>query len=156
MHAAPGVHDWQVPVASQTAFVPHAVPGESDVPVSTHVSAPVAQEVVPVWHGLAGVQERPAVHATHDPEPLQTWFVPQLVPAAIGVAVSTQVSAPVAHDVVPWTQALGFEEHAWPAAQATHVPDPSQTWFVPQLDPAASGGPSTQTGPAVHDIVPLE
>ena len=43
------------------------------------------------------------MHATQVPAPSHTWFVPQDVPAGIGVVVFSQVSAPVAHEVVPVT-----------------------------------------------------
>ncbi len=58
---------------------------------------------------------------------------------ATGVAVSTQVSVPVEHEVVPWTHLFGFVEQASAAVQAPQTPEPLQTMFVPQLAPAASG-----------------
>jgi hypothetical protein len=40
------------------------------------------------------------VHTVHWPFALHTWLTPQLVPAVF-TAPSTQVCAPVAHDVMP-------------------------------------------------------
>jgi hypothetical protein len=72
------------------------------VVVSTQVWAPVEHEVVPRTHWFALVEQaRPGVHGLQTPDPLQTMFAPQPVPAASGVAVSTQVSVPVAHELTP-------------------------------------------------------
>jgi hypothetical protein len=46
------------------------------------------------------VQANPAVQAAHAPA-LQTWFVPQVVPSATFVELSTQTDVPVAQEVVP-------------------------------------------------------
>jgi len=46
------------------------------------------------------VQVWPAVHSVHWPLALQTWLVPHPLPAGLTVP-STQVGAPVAHDVTP-------------------------------------------------------
>jgi hypothetical protein len=58
---------------------------------------------------LLDVQERFAVHAMQAPVPLQTSSpaaTSQVVPAAMGVAVFSQVSPPVAQLVVPATHGL--------------------------------------------------
>jgi hypothetical protein len=75
------------------------------------------------------------------------------VPFASGVAVSRQVSAPVAHEVTPWRHAFALYEHAAPAVQAPQRPS-SQTWFVPHAVPSASGIPvSTQVcAPLSQDV----
>ena len=57
------------------------------------------------------MQARPGVQAVHWPLALQTWLVPQVVPADFGVP-SAQVCAPVEHDVVPVRQTPGFVEQA--------------------------------------------
>jgi len=96
------------------------------------------------------------VHAPQVPLPSQTLSVPQLVPAVLLVAPSTQVIAPVAHDVVPFLQALGLVVHALPAVHDTHVPEPLHTLSVPQLVPAALLLPSMHViAPVVHDVVPF-
>ena len=83
--------------------MPQLVPLRICVAVLTQVSTPVAHEVVPATHGLGLVEQPlPAVQALQTP-PLQTWFVPQVVPLGIGVAVSTHSSCPVVHEVEPWT-----------------------------------------------------
>jgi hypothetical protein len=82
--------------------------GSGTAGLSTHVSAPVEQEVSPVRQKVGFVvQTRPAVQAMQPPVPLQTWFTPQRVPPGFGVAVFSQVSEPVAQDVTPSTH--GFE-----------------------------------------------
>ncbi len=152
VQASPAVHATHAPAPSQTRFVPQLVPAAIGGP-STQ-TGPVAQDIVPVSLHAVGVHAAPRVQARHAPVGSHTMFVPQLVPAVASAPVSTQVWAPVAHEVVPtWHGSAGVQ--ASPAVHATHAPAPSQTWSVPQLVPAAIGGPSTQTGPAVHDIVPV-
>jgi hypothetical protein len=86
--AVQGLHD----PLKQTRFVPHVVPSGMFAAVSMQVSTPVAHEVVPATHGLGFVaQALPAVHALQTPS-LQTWFVPQVVPFGMGVAVSRHSS----------------------------------------------------------------
>ena len=123
----------------QSPPIEHVVPMLATfVAVSTQAWAPVAQEVTPWTHWLGFVEQaRPAVQAAHVPDPLQTRFVPQLVPAAMGVVESAQVCAPVAHEVVPCTHWFGLVEQARPAVQPVHTPADVQTRFVPQLVPAA-------------------
>ena len=85
---------------------------------------------------------------------MQTRFVPQLAPGAL-LPPSTQVSAPVAHEVVPALHAFGLPEQAWPAVHEMHPPEPSQTMLVPQPVPADLFVPSTQACPPdAHDVVP--
>jgi hypothetical protein len=147
----PAVHATHAPPL-QTWFTPQVVPFGIGVAVLMQTDCPVAQEVVPSTQlfGLS-VQAVPAVHAMHV-ELKQTWFNPQLVPFAIGVAVSTQVSCPVEQSVVPATHGFGFVEQTVPAVQATHVPV-KQTWFVPQTVPFASDAPvSVQTSNPVSHV----
>ena len=108
------------------------------------------QEVTPVRQASGfGSQASPAVHDAQMPA-LQTWFTPQVVPFAMGVAVSMQRSKPVEQSLVPWTQLFGFVEHATPAVQALQVPSP-QTWFVPHDVPFATNAPvSVQTSNPVR------
>jgi hypothetical protein len=117
---------------------------------------PVVQEVRLWVHAPAAVQSSPATHEVQTPVPLQTWSVPQEVPAASGVAVSTQVDAPLAQEVVPTRQEVGFPSQASPAVQALHAP-PLQTWSVPQVVPFGSGiAVLTHTRvPVAHEVTPV-
>src|SRR5689334_9969404 len=116
--------------------VPQLVPGVLLVP-STHAIAPDMQDVVPFLQTLVlPLQALPAVQVTQAPEPLQTWLVPQLVPAILLVS-STQVMAPVVQDVVPFLQAVGLVVQALPAVHETQLPEPLQTMLAPQLAPGA-------------------
>jgi hypothetical protein len=115
---------------------------------SMQVDAPVVQEVMPFRQtdGLV-VQAEPAVHATQVPLPLQTWLVPQVVPAAV-FPVSRQRGAPIAQSTTPVLHgAPGFMLHAWPAMHATHCPLPLQTMPEPHATPAPAVSPSTQPPP---------
>jgi hypothetical protein len=145
---APPLHTW---------FVPQVVPFGSGVAVVSHVSTPVAQEVAPVWHGSGSVSHAtPAVQLAQAP-PLQTRFVPQTSPFGSGTAaLSTHVSAPVAHEVSPVRQKVGFVVQSSPAVQAMQVPLPLQTWFVPQTRPADFGVAvfSQVSEPVAHDVTP--
>ena len=153
----PAVQAPQTPEPLQTMFVPQLVPADL-LPASMHVIAPVVQDVVPFLQAAPGfvVQLLPAVHVPHAPEPLQTMFVPQAVPAAL-LLPSTHVIAPVVQDVVPFRQAaFGFVVHVLPAVHAPQTPEPLQTMFVPQLVPAALLVPLMQViEPVVQDVVPF-
>jgi hypothetical protein len=48
---------------------------------------------------------------------------------------------------------LGLGEQGPPAVQATQVPEPLQTMFVPQLTPGLLSVPSTQTGAPVEQAI---
>ena len=135
-------------------LVPQLVPGAL-LPPSTQVIAPVAQDVVP-FRQMFGfvVHALPAVHAPQTPLLLQTMLVPQLAPGALRPP-SMQVMTPVAQDVVPFRQMLGFVVHALPAVQAPHMPL-LQTTFVPHGVPLATFPVSAQTGtPVTHEVVPV-
>jgi hypothetical protein len=100
-HDAPVVHAPQAPL-SQTSFVPQEVPLRRVLPRSVHVETPVAQEVVPPWHGLAGVHETLAAQTVHAPLS-QTWpeeHVP-LVPLGRLVSVSVHTETPPEQVVEP-------------------------------------------------------
>jgi hypothetical protein len=112
-------------------------------PLATHWGDPVEQEVAPFWQGLLGWQDVPAVQVLQVPAPLQTMFVPQLVPADL-LVLATHWDDPVEQDVVPfWQGLLGWQDV--PAVQAVQFPLPSQTWLVPQLAPAGWFPLATQT-----------
>jgi uncharacterized membrane protein YvlD (DUF360 family) len=133
----PAVQALHVPPL-QTRFVPQLVPLGICVAALTQVSTPVAHEVMPVTQLFGFVEQaRAAVQALQRPL-LQTWFVPQVVPFGMFVVVLTQVSMPVAHEVMPVTQLFGFVEQARAAVQALQTP-PLQTWFVPHVVPFGMG-----------------
>jgi hypothetical protein len=73
---------------------------------------------------------------THVPA-LQVWPVPQDVPFAAFTNGPEQVG-PVVHDSVPVWQGFVGDVQVAPAVQEVHVPEPSQTWFVPHEVPAAA------------------
>ena len=134
VHALPTVQATQVPVPLQTRSVPQLVPAVL-LPLSTHVCAPDAQDVVPVLQtpGLV-VHAVPAVHGPQVPL-LHTWFVPHDVPFAL-FPISAQTGTPVTHEVVPTLHAFACVQAA-PGVHAPHTPLALQTMFVPQLVPAA-------------------
>jgi hypothetical protein len=126
VQAWPAAQATQAPLPSQTMSAPQADPAER-LPKSRQTWAPVAQLVTPVLHAVGLVEQLAfAVHATQVPEPLQTMFVPQLVPPGLSTP-SVQVWAPVAHDVVPVLHGFALPAHGCPPAQATHAPLPSHT-----------------------------
>ena len=94
-----------------------------------------------------------AVQAMQVPALLQTMFTPQLVPPGLLLS-STQVWAPVEHDVVPVLHGPGFVAHDCPAAHATHVALPLQTMPTPQLVPGARSAPFAQVVMVPQLVVP--
>jgi hypothetical protein len=155
VHGSPAAQAMQLPALLQTLSVPQLLPGVL-LPASTQVVAPVAQDVVPSLHALGfPEQSLPAVHDPHIPDPLQTMFVPQLVPAVL-LPPSRHVITPVAQDVVPFLQGFGLLAQLLPAVQAPHIPDPLQTMFVPQLVPAALLPASMHViAPVEQDVMPF-
>jgi len=101
LHPAPAVHETQLPELLQTMLVPQLVPAALFVS-STHVCTPVEHEMTPFLHAELGfvAHDWPAVHSVHWPFALKTWLTPQPVPAAL-TAPSTQVGAPLMHEVTP-------------------------------------------------------
>jgi hypothetical protein len=69
------------------------------------------------------LQASPAVQDAHEP-PLQTWFVPHVVPFATS-PVSTHTGAPLAHWIAPVLQSDGVQ--AAPSVQAMQPPVPLHT-----------------------------
>jgi hypothetical protein len=153
---APAVQATQTPEPLQTMFVPQLTPGPLLVP-STQVMLPLVQEVMPFLHAVGLVEQLlPLVHATQTPEPLQTMFVPQLTPGDLLVVSSTQVDAPVRHEVTPFLQVFGLVPQLIPAVHETHVPEPLQTMLVPQFAPAVFADPFTHVDdPVEQDAMPL-
>jgi hypothetical protein len=118
--------------------------------------APVVHEVVPFLQMLGlVVQAEPVVQAMQPPEPLQTWLVPQVVPAAL-LPLSMQVMAPVVHEVAPVRQTPGLVVQAEPDVHATQVPEPLQTMLVPHDTPGDRLVSSTQVcAPVEQDVRPF-
>ncbi len=135
VHGAPTVQEAQAP-ALHTWFVPQLVPSARNVR-SVQTGAPELHSMVAVAsHGFVEVQVAPWVQLLQTPAGEQTWFVPQLVPAAKKVR-SVHTGAPELHSRVA-VAAQGFVEvQAVPWAQEVQAPADEQTWFVPQLVPAA-------------------
>ena len=132
----PAVQAVQRP-ALQTLFVPQVLPLDRFFPVSEQVIAG-EQLIAPAWQGFAaGVQVMFRVHGEQVPS-AQTMLAPQVVPLA-ALADSVQTGAPVSQVMVPVRQGLPLIGQVIPAWQATQVPAPSHTLFVPQPVPAAAG-----------------
>jgi hypothetical protein len=150
VHDVPATHAPQFPLL-QTSPVPHAVPLATAVVVATQVSWPVLHEVVPVKHWFEGVHAVPAMHEIQFP-PLQTSFVPHVVPLATGVVVATQLDTPVLHDVAPIKHRFDGL-HGVPATHETQLPL-SQTSFVPHTVPLPALPVAAQVCcPEAHDVV---
>jgi hypothetical protein len=117
---------------------------------------PVTHDVTPFRQtdGLV-VHAVPAVHDTQMPVPLHTWFVPQVVPAAV-LPASRQRGAPIEQSMTPVLHgAPGFIAQALPDSHITHWPLPLHTMFEPQAMPALALSPSMQPEPAdAHDTMP--
>ena len=87
---------------------------------------------MPTLHGSVGVQDVPATHDAQVPVPLQTWSLPQDVPAGAFIWLHTGV--PVPQEIVPGLHGV---PHDVPATHDTQLPSESQTWPDPQTVPAA-------------------
>ena len=125
MQTLPAVHAVHVPL-SQTSLVPHEVPFATFIPLSVHTGTPPGQEMVPVWHGLAGGQAAPAMHVPQTP-PMQD--PPGHVVPSGRLPVALHTSTPVEQSLVPvWHGLLGAQ--LFPATHVLHVPL-SQTMMVP-------------------------
>jgi hypothetical protein len=100
---------------------------------------------------LPVVHELPTVQPVQVP-PLQTWFVPQVVPSGT-LPVSVHTGDPVVQEMAPAWQGLGSVQAA-PVVHATHAPAALQTWFVAQLVPAGWNVPvPVQVGPLAHEVM---
>ena len=137
--------------ALHTLLFPHEVPSAT-FPVSAQTEVPVAHDVAPVRHAVAGVQVMPAVQLPQVP-PLHTLLFPHEVPSAT-FPVSAQTEVPVAHDVAPVRHAFAGVQVV-PAVQDPQTP-PLQTLFVPQEVPSAAFPVSAQTDiPVPHEVAPV-
>jgi len=135
----------QAPLPSHTMPTPQLVPAVLLAPSVQVVALPL-QVVLPCLHGLGlPVQLWFATHAPQKPLPSHICPPVQVAVAGLGVP-STQVDAPVKHEVTPFRQIDGLVVHADPAVHATQVPVPLHTRFVPQVVPAAVLPESRQRG----------
>jgi hypothetical protein len=102
------------------------------------------------------VQLCPSVQVPQKPLPSHTLLAPQEVPAVTLPAPSTQVAAPVVHELMPVLHTDGLVVHVVPAVQATQVPEPLQTMLVPQPVPGALlvSSPHVCT-PVMHELMPF-
>lgn len=114
--------------ATQTPAPSHTPPGQFvpalAEPVALQSGVPVEHEVVPVWHGLLGVQLTPAVHPLQRPAPSQT-------PPAHGkpldaLLANVHTGIPVSHRMLPIVQGFPVAQDI-PVLHAMHVPLPSHT-----------------------------
>ena len=152
------MHPTQVEVLSHTRLVPQLVPAGFWVP-SMQTGEPLVHTVVPFLQAALPFvpHAAPTVHATQLPEPLHTWFEPHEVPGLTFIAESTQVDAPVAHEVTPTLQAVGLPPQGWPAVHDTQALAALQTRFAPQEVPTALALPSRQVVvPVAHEVTPLK
>jgi hypothetical protein len=126
----------------------------SALPVSLQAGAPVEQDSAPAWQRLAGAHDAFAAQAAQAPAPSQTWFVPQVWPAATGF-VAVHTGRPVEQSVSPCTHFPWVGVQAWPATQAPHTPE-WQTRPVPHEVPSESvAAVAAQTGwPVPHVRLP--
>lgn len=157
VHPLPATHAMQLPLPLQTCPAPHGVPPSTASGPSTQTAAPVEQAMTPRRHAFPfPEQPAPAEQPRQVPAPSHTKLAPHVVPAGRSAAPFTHACAPVAHDVTPALQGLGFDAHAWPALQATQAPLPSHTNPGPQPVPAGTfAGESTQAcAPPPHEVTP--
>lgn len=164
MHGAPGfdvqacdaTQAPQLPLPSHTCPAPHIVPAALLVP-STHCEAPVEQLVMPFLQPEVGfvVHAMFATHVTQLPPGLQTWFMPQLVPAA-RFPESTQACTPVVHAVTPVLQPeFGFVVQVVPATHVTQLPAALHTRSGPHVLPGVTFVESTQrVAPVLQSVTP--
>jgi hypothetical protein len=115
---------------------------------------PLLQAMVPYWHWLVGWQLWPTVQAMQLPLLLQTWLVPQLVPAVL-LVVALQTGVPVLQEIEPFWQGLvGWQ--LWPEVHEMQLALLLQTMLVPQLVPAVLLVVALQTGaPVAQEIEPF-
>lgn len=155
VHAAAATQAPQFPLASHTWLVPHVVPAGLLLP-SMHASVPLLQLVTPFRQPALGfaVQGWLALHAMQFPLGLQTWFMPQTVPAG-RLPESMQTAAPVVHETMPSLQVeFGFVLHGALATHATHAPA-LHTRSGPHAVPAGKFVESRQTvEPVEHEVTP--
>jgi hypothetical protein len=142
----------QFPEQHRPAPAWHDVPSVALI-APVHVWVPVEQDDVPAWHSLPpGLQEAPAVHATHWPLS-QTLFIPHEEPFDAGFPVSVQVAPPSAQTVVPLLHGLLGGVQGAPFVHGWHAPL-SQYRLVPQFCPFCAGPLEEHVGtPVAHLMV---
>ena len=155
VHGWPALQAAQVPLPLHTIPTPQLVPAALFAPSAQVVAVP-EQVVVPCLHGVGlPVQLWFATHAPQKPLPSHSWPPVQVAVAGLGVP-STQVDAPVTQEVTPFRQIDGLVVQAVPAVHATQMPEPLQTWLLPQFEPAAVLPLSMHLGaPVVQSTTPV-
>lgn len=124
-HVVPLVQLTHVP-ALHTRPTPQPLPDGRSAP-SRHWVVPELQEMTPSLQRLGLlVHCSPAEQTPQKPLLSHTRPAPHDPPALFG-APSTQVCAPVTHEVVPARQSPVLVEHTFPAAHEMHAPLPLQT-----------------------------
>jgi hypothetical protein len=150
VQAPPALQVAQAPLL-HTMFVPQVVPFARG-PDSMHTGEPVAHDVVPALHALAGWQLEPAAHDTQVPA-LQTLSVPQEAPLASALPVSVQAMLGEQTVMPAWQGFAGTQIE--PAEHVAQLPA-WQTMLAPQAVPLAASPDSMQTGvPVLQATVPL-
>jgi hypothetical protein len=132
----PAEHATQRPIPSHTPPA-HVAPAARGAP-GVHTGAPVAHEIIPLRHSLAGVHAEPATHATHAPRPSQTPPAQGVPPGELACATHAGALAP--QTIAPVRQGSAGV-HALPSLQAKHVPAALQVEpdaHVPQEPPQRS------------------
>jgi hypothetical protein len=151
VQTCPSEQATHAPAPSQTCAVPQLVPGDTGVGDAWHTGPPL-QDSVPSRQAFGGTQAVPSAHGAHAPSE-QTEPAPHDVPFG-AFPLSAQTGPPELQEIAPALQGSASVQLA-PAAHATQLPAPSQTWAEPQLVPGGSGAEvSTQTGPALHERAP--
>jgi hypothetical protein len=136
-------------------LLPQPTPAAFAVPF-THIDMPLEHDATPLWQ-MPGLPEQlcPSVHVPQNPNPSQTWLEPHDMPAMMLPVPSTQVGAPVVHEMTPLLHTDGLPLHPLPAVHAMQVPEALHTMFVPQLVPAGLFASSMHVGtPVMHEVTP--
>jgi len=155
VHGWPALQALHAPLPLQTMPTPQLLPAALFAPSTQVVAAPL-HIVLPCLHAVGlPVQLWSAMHTPQKPLPSHIGPPGQVAVLGLGVP-STQVEAPVTHDVTPFLQTDGFVVHAWPAVHETQVPVPLHTWLVPQVVPADVLPLSMHFGaPVVQSVTPV-
>lgn len=113
--------------------------------------------MTPCLHGAPGFvpHATPAVHATHEPALLHTWFVPQLAPGGRLPTPSRHAGAAPVQLCTPTRHGVGFPVHAAPGVHIPQMP-PLHVSPAPHIVPFIwFAALSTHTGaPEPQSVVP--
>lgn len=127
----------------------HRPPGHAvrlaTLPLSTHTALPVEQSMLPVLHGLVGVQLAPWTQLMQLPA-LQTAFEPHEEPLA-ALPTSTQMGLPVEHPMTPVRQRVAGVQVAL-GVHGLQVPE--------RQAPPGHATPFDFNAPSTHCWLPVE